>query len=69
MPPLIAIGVAATALGILAMVISFMLPVATRPRLAERLFNAGYGVFTAALTYWLLVSAAAFLTVSRFHGV
>lgn len=69
MPPLIAFGVAITVLGLLGMVLSVMLPVPAAGRFGDRLFNAGYGLFTLALTYWLAISAAAFLAASHIHGV
>lgn len=69
MPPLIAVGIAITALGLLAMVVSLMLPVPSISRFGTRLFDVGFAVFTLALTYWLIVAAAAFFTASRFHAV
>lgn len=69
MPPLIAIGVAITALGLLGMVVALSLPVTMPSRFSDRLFDIGYGLFTIALTYWLCVSAVAFFATARVHAL
>ncbi|WP_370175471.1 hypothetical protein [Sphingobium abikonense] len=70
MPPLIALGLAITALGLLGMVASVALPTARVPSpWPDRMFNAGYGLFCLALTYWLIVSVAAFIAEAPVHGL
>lgn len=70
MPPLIALGLAITALGLLGMAASLALPVGRGSIAAsDRLFDAGFGLFNVALAYWLVISIVAFFTEAPVHGV
>lgn len=70
MPPLIALGVALTTLGLLAMLgAAALFPVPVQSRWHDRIFGGGYAIFCLALTFWLIVSVAAFFAEARVHGL
>ncbi|MFY9350103.1 MAG: hypothetical protein WBL20_14290 [Sphingobium sp.] len=69
MPPLLAIAVALSALGLLVMLsAAVFMPNHLTARWPTRLFDSGYAIFCLALTFWLVVSLIAFFAEARMHG-
>lgn len=70
MPPLIAVGVGLSALGLLVMLLAAaFMPERANIVWPSRMFDGGYAIFCLALTFWLIVSVLAFFPEARLHGV
>lgn len=68
MPPLLAIAVALSALGLLVMLAAAAFtPPPAGGRWPGRLFDGGYAIFCLALTFWLIVSVLAFFASAKAH--
>lgn len=64
MSPLLAIAVALTALGLLLMLVAAWRMTSCEQRWPALLFDGGAGIFGLALTFWLIVSVAAFFATA-----
>lgn len=68
MSPVIAIGIAITALGLLGISMAMLPRLKMRYAVADRLFVGGFYVLTISFGYWLVLSVANFLAVAK-HGL
>lgn len=70
MPPLLAVAVALSAIGLLVMLLAAaFMPERANVRWPDRMFDGGYAIFCLALTFWIIVSVLAFFAEARVHGV